>query len=722
MRTPWPALYLCFLFTLVGCTDSKPSSDSGTVSDPAEQGTAKPTDDGAKTAPKLTELTPEMSQALGAAAWLPAGADFYLSSSRLGEQLRALQKSRAFQSLWTIPLVQAAWNGAEDGPAALLQQARMDPRGGPLLSFLEEALSREVFVYCGDGANDWKAIYDVAVIEALELDISLGGRPEKKLQPLLSELVDHWVRQTSIPVVVVGFKLEDQQSASRRFEWIATELESDEAREMLQGRRERAAIAGADYFLVHGSGDTILGELSKGSAGRGVDFSRARSVFEGRNFTVGVGVRGSYLLFTLGSDSSHLESFGESPSLAASAAFEPFRRDFRPGVVSVVHQAPTRPLAPLERVSQFSPHSRSDGLSEQRLEHFLEILNKTRARLPLRDRERESYYLRVASWDGGYEELEFGSSADGAVANRPLSILRHVGDRPLAVLAARSGSLTDQYSVLSTDVRALYGVTRGLVLANLEAGEHGEFEEFEALVLPLLTRLDTVLREDLLSAFDGTESAWVWSMDGGRSELPGWGTLPRPIRLPQVSLITEVRDREALLRGAERMRLALNQWFREAAARDPLLGAIEIPPPDVRAIEGGFEYSYEFPDLERWGYRPHALLTDRHLVLSLSPSHSTSLLSPSDSLPFEGADTPAIRASYFDHAQFWDVVSSDVTAMVWKMAEFGGLPREAPGLVTIHAPLIARALGAIRSYSSVTTIEEGREVRRSRLVIEDLPE
>lgn len=726
MNTHWPALSVCLLLALVGCTDSKASSDSGAISDPTEQRSAPTTGNAATDAPKMTELTPEMIQELGAAAWLPAGADFYLASSRLGEQLRALQKSRAFQSLWTIPMVRAAWNQSGRAPAALLRQVENDPQWAPILAFANDALSREVFVYCGEGTNDWRGLVSWCALEGLRWSVlgDLQGRPNAETDRQFADRVSERIRRLPTPVLVVGFAFEDGASASRWFEPIARFLGSDDETASLTVGQERTTIAEGEYLLLHVSGDQlgrkIYGQQQDGDGDPSTVV--ARSLLEGRTLTVAVGVRGPYLLFSIGPNSSHLERFGSPTSLAASEELEPIRRHFRPGVISLVHEKPLRSVS-FEDLGPLPEQVGEVQLSAHHVETILKQLGDLESRSPqYRDPESRRAYLRVTVWDRGYEEFEFGWPGDGTASDRPLSILRHVGKDPLAVVASRSGALLEQYSALSTNVRALYGATRGLVLANLEEFDRGEFDGFEASFLPLFRELDAVLKKDFLPAFDGTESAWVVSVDPGRSELPVWGALPRPLRLPQVSLITEVRDRDAIVRGAERLRLAINRSFRTFVERYPFLDLIELQSPDSRAIEDGLVYSYSSPGLEQWGFRPHALLTDRHLVLSLSPTHSASLLSESDALPFAGADAPAIRATYFDHAQFWDVVSGDVTAMVLKMAEFGGVPREAPGLVTIHAPVIARALGAIRSYSSVTTIEDGREVRRSRLAMEDLPE
>jgi hypothetical protein len=695
----------------------------------------------ARPAAPVTEPMPvaEAEKELGAAAWVPADAGYYSGTLRLHEQLEAVARSRAYQRILAMPVIGMGLMQMRGQPAyrAFLELIEKEPLAAQGLDVAADAFSTEVFFHA-----DARAVPFVAAVLGIYLElVSQGLRaaaagdsraPEAPLaNSIVREVLFH-EKDLRCPPLIAGFRLARPEAARELIVKLLDRFGKD-----LPVPVRKESVAEGEYHTLQFDGRMLPGEFREEvardlkQAGVPEDTTARFSAFlESQTLAVSAGLRGNYLLLSIGPDLEHLKKLGGEASLARSPAFAPVRRRLKPGVVSLsyVHPAlassrlnPAGVAAYVAKLLAVVPAGTlPEGFAPRLDKDLRSLVADVNGFLP-----EDGPRLSVTFLNRGYESFTFAPRVPFALdPTRPLAIAERAGSAPLGLLASRSPPSREAYLTLTRWLQTAYGYFLDYAAPRIPEADRQDFLRFEKLFLPALKEIHTTTESLLFPAIDGGQR--LITLDGGGSlaSLPGAPEpLSRPLRYPRPALVFEVKDAEKL-RGAFRAYRQTANRLLAQAAKEFDLDEFQIPEPASRPHAGGTLYTYPLPASLGPDLEPHALVLDGRVVIALSPAQSQDI-AEAKTPPVEGAVKLGADAGLVYRLQVAPLARlliADAGIVLAELGKHGVVDQGTLPVINFHLHLLGEALGAFKSWSGRVTEEEGLQVSHSWLEIEDLPE
>lgn len=652
--------------------------------------------------------------------FIPADAAFYRACLRNREQLDALLNSNALRRLAEAPRM-SEWLAAlkarwADPNRSLVGKWLEDPRNRELANFAGDALSQEIFWY-GDAStadlldltayvNDAAA---TAQLNSLRSGKSLAESERAAAHAALGILAQD-PKQLRVPATVVGFKVTDRERAARqivRLEEMLRAFFADNANFAEQLRREQ--IAGSEFLSWRFDGSMLPWNLVPKSELNQVDPElrrRFENVLRSKKAVLSIGLRGDYLLVSLGENNEHLARLGQPPFLID-----------RPELAPLAGFA-DRPINAVAYISQ-EYRDRSAAANEHQLQgafFFDEFLKhpeafgegarqaldeQTRGELAA-DMKAFASELAASAWsksatlrfsfltERGYEGYCYDWSGDETL-DQPLTVLNHLDGEPLGFFAIRSPLTLEDYD------RSVKWLRRGryyfekIALQGFSEEQRTAYQDASRDLHPVLEHLDRVNRELLIPAMQDGQKAVVlgatpqpsteFVAEGDHSDTSAVDN-PRPGF--ELACVVGLSDAAKFKEGCEEYVSAAEQvWSRvrnviegvraqvrqtRAQVNAPRIRLPELPLPSadalrplVESVPGGELYYYRIPALDNRPRRvaPNMAVSDRFAVFSYLPDYSLRLL---EEKPLHGegvlaeADRPLYAAGYLDVAGIIDAV------------------------------------------------------------------
>jgi hypothetical protein len=689
--------------------------------------------------------------------WAPADAAFYTGMFRNREQIEAVIHSRAWAKLCSLPVMQTAWRQLEDKIrqpdselAPVLQLYEM-PENRDLLRLLGDMGGQEIF--CFGGAN-WVDFADVAGQLMMTMQFNpafLGARgsaedARKHQARVILDLLAQHIDALEVPDLVVGFRIVDTERAERQLGRLEQFLKMAEAQApQFKGRVQRGKSHGGDFITVTVDGsmipwDKLPIEDWERSPGEFDDLIKKLKAFR---ITASMGIRDRYVLIVLGRSMEILSRLGGKSRLLDRPEFKPLANflDRRLTAVSYVSQAMHAKVTTTPKDIDVMARKGADflaqsGLPEQMQDRLAKDLKELAHDLKqffpevgatldfgfLNDNGQESY-----SYDWGEHPTIDGSQS--------LTILDHVGGKPLMVSAGRTRRSPERYQVVVKWAKIATGYAEDVVLPLVGEEQRDRYEAVAKVIKPLLRRLDETTSQKLLPALADGQFAFV--VDAKLKSRQWYRGLPptrEPLAVLEPACIWGVSD-AAKLRGAfADYRSILNDAIlsaRELGART--LPPFQIPEPEDRPVASGVLYYYPNQLLQLFGvdpqFQPAAGLSDNAFVLTISRAHAERLLKKT---PLEidrsllGVPGRALaEAVYVDWPGIVDALAPWVDIAATAAAES---PMAADGnrksdhdiqgiLLQVHDGF--DLLKVLRSHGSISYIEGSVLVTHSRTVFAD---
>ena len=694
------------------------------------------------------QLSPAMQKEFGAATWIPESGGYFGAGFRYRERWQAFTGTQAYQEILTMPIVKMGLGWVEQ---PYLEQFAMMRAENPLVDqavdVLQDAFSNEVFVYIderGPGfTNQLGEIYNSLYLNGFLQGIndSTGALPAYSAAENRKRIIRNVLAaegELRIPGLVFGFRLSDPQAGRDLIVSMTPVLRQQVPLPLVEeslGRGEYLSLSlNAAMFLTPDmqaemEAELGLANLDAQTAEQFVQFVKSQSL------SVSLGMRGEYLLISLGADNTHLSNLGEGVSLAESEAFVPLRLHFKPGMtgMSYVHRDWTgvgkldasELMSKLQELLQQGEDELPPGLAERITKDATKLLAQINESMP-----EATPNVAASFWNQGIESISFSALFPGSLdSSEPLSILSHAGKSPMLALAAHSPPSQPHYDRLIEWVQTIYGYFEDYVVPQIPAEDIAEFKQFESLAIPALKKIHVTTRDLLLPSLDGGQSLFLLDVGGAMTRSPDTKeSLARPIRFPRPAMVIEVNDPQKFVAAWGEYRQIFNSLMSGVAELKPNVSQALLPLPVNRRVENATLYTYPIPvEFELASYlnddfEPHALLTDKHVVLSLSPRHSQQLLAknrlPQPSIVDLGQ--PAGRAAWFDFLGLKDLVCDDAEVILALMQEEEQIDQDLGILIKIHIDKIRSVLGAVRSYRSRSFEEGGLSVRHSWLHLRDI--
>jgi hypothetical protein len=675
---------------------------------------------------------------------VPDDVAFYSVMLRNREQFDILTKSKAYQKVRQNPFValgllalRQQWSQPQDPQLAELKAMLNMPENQQLLALLAEAVGDEVFLYGDTGFADQLVLFNrlnsasqTAQLEA----IAQGDDPSSaQMQAMFEALVEN-ADDLQVPVMVIGFKIKNRQAADAQLARLEQLLQAVAAHEQqLQGRVERKRVSGGEYLEMSLDGTLVPWEEIR----REVDDEDALEQLDElieklktKTFVIAIGARDDYLLVSFGPSDEHLAQLGTGTPLAERDELEPLKNHLNERITGVDYISGeflarlSNIDAQLEQaeamIQQVLSMAELDDDTSSKIEEMLSSFFDAAAESIPEPQAMMGYSFLTPR---GYEAFTYDWTEHPASdSSEQLSILQHVGGRPLLFVVGNSKQSPEDYDHFVGALEQMYEVGNEIALSKLEGEERASYEKLRDALLPIAKRLDEANREYLMPALASGQGGLVidakLTSDRVQNMMP---MASQPLPIPEIAIISAVTDADKLKKGAQ-------AYF--SAAQDAIdavrrVAPNEVPPIQIpRPLEDkgsqGTVYYYPFPDhlgLDS-NLALNAGLSQDTLVLSLSPATSHRLMQATP-LVKEGmlAETgkPLGGAFYFDFAGLVDTVTPWIRYGV-------GISQDLD-MQNVVLPFedVLEVLKCFQNVSGVTYQDDDAWVTHSEIHLRDLP-
>jgi len=690
-------------------------------------------------------LTPEVQAALGAAVYVPQDASAYAAHFGLGPSCKAIWHSNAVQNLVALPVVQQFWTQAQHHPAfrQFILACETEPVLVQGLPILEDAVSSEVFACTGPDLPGFLTAFS-AVTGSLQfsrlwrgLD-RLRGEEDADASPaanLVAAVLEN-EKNLQFPSLLLGFKL-TKPAAARDFldNWVPqigpTPLGAFAKKDLRPGPAHVLAIHGERVF------GAMLGQLPRALERQGVPPEHARRLAKWLaelQACVAVGVFGDYLILSIGKDTALLDQWGRGGSVAQLPEFEPIRTSLKPGLQSLSYTSaklgdvfgisPDDVRRFAQGIAESLPEApETKGLKERILKDADELIKDV-------DFPKPAASAACSFANKGTESLSFGGPPGGSLDfSQPLTILAHRTKHPILFSASRSAKASpDAYPKLVKWLKTFYGYFLDYVLPTAPPDVRKHYDTIMAFTNPFLTELDDATRTLLIPALDGAQYLLVLDGEGTLSAFPDGTRPPKAIPIPRLAIAIELADPDKFTQAIERYVAAARKLIADARKAYPkhIPPEIAIPSPVVADTAAGKQVYYPLPWNLGQDVFPCALLKGRLLILASSSNLARDMTQtvPMPTCAVTSPDKAAGAVAGADLSRAWGLfrgASDAIFALITADRRMRPDDHKDAMLVKMHLDALWRSLGALRSYSSTTTLRNGRVVTHSWLHVEDVP-
>ncbi len=631
-----------------------------------------------------------------ALAFAPADAAFFSSSMRMKETWSAMFRSRAAGKLVSLPTVQmlrdltkAAFEDAGDEHGvqqyyaiaeAAVSTWYADEMNQNLVSMVGEMFSDEVFVLGSSELNE-----TLADLQAMSRELSAiqrkaieKGGEEPADQKALMKIV---LAKLRVPAVMMGFRVRNVEQAqdqlNRAQESIESILDGFDEDETVKAIRQRmkSKTIGKDKFHVLELDSGLIDWDSLEGQSDAETLALVREALIGKTLTLAWGMRGEYLIMYFGGSLKTLEMLGQGPLLYDTAHFARLR------------QHADEPITDLAYVSE--PMVRAAGDSSQTINSYLETLRsmlaselggelsedlKTRLNNDITEigkfaQAHQPTFGAMVDFRfmtaKGHTRFTQSWSRDPLLdGTQPLSVLEHVGGKPLILAASRQQTHPEDYEALVKALVKIDGYVTELYIPTLDEDEKIIYDEARKELLPLIQKLHEAVGKLLIPALRDGQTAIVADAALESAQWHNGFQTQQPLPLVEWGIVLGVSDAEKFRSGAAELIAVINQSIGLLHKYLPeIVDDGTIPEPEREDTAVGTFYSY--PLSKSLGLDPRLApqlgLSRQTAAFAFSREHAERMLAPT-ALTVEGpagkTDRPLAAVCYLDFAGLMDVADT----------------------------------------------------------------
>ncbi len=555
---------------------------------------------------------------------IPQDAAFYSSILRGREMVETVAASKAWKKLTEIPLVQMGLQfyqmqtSSEGSVPDKIDKALNDPQVQELLAMLGDMFSTEAFIQGDTSVIDTVELFQqlnninrlaplAAHLDAKDDD---GGDEQQVKARMILAVLGQNIEKIKVPGIIVGFKLKDRQRAAAqlgKLDMIASMVLAQKPD--LKDAYKHTKIGDSDFLTLTLSGEMIpwhelpMDKIAAMEAGPG-DLQKVVDKVKKQTLVVAIGMRGDYLLVSVGSSTDALKKLGSGTSLVD-----------RPEIKRLGQFADKRLTSIGYASEQFN---RCIGGRQEDLAELLKTVDEVLPKSGLSPADQAQIRKDAAALiddikpfmprPGAISGVEFISARgiedvcfnwgkypqlDGS---KPLTILGHVGGSPLLAVAARGKTSPKNYDLIAKWVKIGYDYAKKFALPQMKPEDREKYDKLAKAVWPLIERLDRINREQLVPALADGQCALV--VDAKLMSKQIHKSLPiseepRPMVEPSIVIgISDVHSfREAVVQYWELLGDAAGT-IGESLPDKP---QITLPEPNVRKTDVGEIFSVQLP-------------------------------------------------------------------------------------------------------------------------------
>jgi len=699
----------------------------------------------------------DLEQVNGSLKQIPADAAFYSSMLRNREQIEAVSRSRAWAKLTSLPAWQMARAQLNQLPpqAAVALQLLQQPENQQLIKLLGDMVSEEVFFYGGASCDNFAELlgqvsgavrYGPGPAFALLSGQQHGMDPEHLRVAIILQVLSEHTDSIKAPDFLIGFKLSNKAAAEVQLKRLEDLLNGvAEQIPLLKGRVKRQKSAGGDQLTLALDGSMVPWDRIpfKDYEEKGGQFDNLQKKLKKLKVTIGLAIRGDYLLFTVGETGDVLPANAPSQRLVDRPELKPLaaHADKRLTGISYVSKglrtkfgtSPKDIDGLVELAKEFLKESDLTAEEKDALGKDMSNLAKDiKSLLPVPGALVAFSFLNGRGMEGF--AYDFTKQAKD-VGSKPLTLMNHLGGSPLVAIVGRAVGLLEKYQMVAKWVKIADHHVDEILVPRLDGDQKDKYEQIIKVVHPICERLDKVTRTLLLPALADGQCAFV--LDGRLKSKQWFAAMPaaeKPLPMLEPALVFGVSDAALLRRASTEYRSILNELLVKIRELNPEFPEAEIPPPKTSELKSGTLYSYPIPEhlgLDKQ-ILPNAGLSERIAALSISREHTERLLEKNplkiDGGPLADPNRALVGAAYIRCEGIIDVLVSWVQfgirlTPVQKQAggegdEQGAKP---PWLGMLdQIPTALEVLKVFRTSTSAIYIEGDALVTHSETIVRDL--
>jgi len=593
-----------------------------------------------------------------AASIVPADAAFFGTNLRLREQYDLVVGSKAWKKLTSVPAIQMAWGlyqlqaADPQSPPGQVEAFIDAPENRPLMELLRQMGSEEIFIYgeqsCVDTMDLMQQIagamrYGPAV---LQLSGAAPGYDEDELQGMLLLTVLHEeLDLIKVPAMVMGFRIHDAETANEQIDrlegLVKGLLEQNDDVKVTLGRED---VDGQSFLTLRARAEDLPWDEVPVEELKQVETepNQVRDVLEAvrkLEVVVALGVRGDYVLLSVGPSTEVLAALGGEKNLADRKEFRPLKKfaDQRITAISYLSQEMAQRMNDprqqvddaLEAVEEILP---STPLAEEDKQRLLadarELASDLRSQMP-----EPGAVMGFSLITGqGIEQYVYNWTSSARIdPTQPLTLLRHIGGDPLLAVVGRGEDDIEQYELLTKWLAKGIEYFRDFALKQMGESDREQAEKVMDVLVPALADMDKIMREKFLPGMADGQNALI--IDGRMESTRYHQAMPEADEaLPMVepALVFGVADAKLVRQGIEETGELVRKTLDKMKEKDlaDLPEQLPLPPADVIEEEQGTLCCFHLP--EELGLdeqiEPTAALNDEVAVLAMSRDHAKRLL------------------------------------------------------------------------------------------------
>jgi hypothetical protein len=685
---------------------------------------------------------------------MPADTAFFASMLRNGEQFKVIAGSKAWAKLTSLPFVQEMWKGGnqQGGFGEQFQQWYKVPENKQLLDLLLDMVSQEIFVSGGNSWGDFVGLLS-ETYAAVNLESSLAGfanpgeDPQERIAHALLKSFEKNGNRLQAPELLIGFKINDAAAAKAQLTRLETLLQqAAKQTPELKGRVKREAVGGGDFLTLTLDGKMVPWETIApfNAVEKPEQYKAVFQKLKDLQLTVSLGVRGKYVLVSVGPSNAHLSKLGQGKKLIDVPELKPLEKYAGEKLTSIGYSSKAMNSRLASNATGLDSYiemgmkllGKVELKPEQRAriaKDLTALSQEVKATLPVPGAALDFSFLTAKGYEGyGYDWSDH-KTRDGS---KPLTILNHVGGNPLVVVAGRNKIDPNAWPQFVRWAKLGHGYFEEFGVPQLPAESKQQYQQFLKAAKPLLARFDDATSKLLLPALADGQVAFV--IDAKLSSKQWHNNFPpSPVALPipEPALVVGVSDADKLQKAFGEYRTVVNGLLVELRKVNQDIPEFQLPGPQSRKLKGGgMTYFYPLPAELGLDKRlvPNASVSDKAAALSLSHEHGERLLTATP-LKLEGGSLvdgkrPLAAAVHVDWAGTVTLIGGWVEygAGTFKAVNFEHQVSTAnaqnPAEDTLkQIRTVFEVLKVFRSYSSVTYQEKGVWVTHRETLIRDVP-
>ena len=525
-----------------------------------------------------------------------------------------------------------------------------------LWKLIQDMGSHEIFWFANDDYCDLMSLYvdtqeklTKAMAEAMRKGV-FEGDIENPLEDFDKVLSKEDLAKLKVPDIVVGAMVTDVDLAERqikRLEPLMKEAFADQPK--LAERVKWQSLGQGKYLTFMATGNDIPWDLIAEDLDEyGDEITKYyREAIKDKQIALAVGIRGNYLILSVGDNLDHLTSLGKGKSLLEHPQLKRIR-DVKGEASALTFYQSQRMAENSYTFDKYFQHQMTTmsamflginplagggdpELSERIGEDVDEFMKDLSTLIPESGASVSHTYMTRNGYRGFSQSWAENLFVDHS---KRLKILDHVGADPLCVVASRQKYRPQDFKMV------MKWVNKGLAYFDEFGGADAvgmpedEYDEVAAEIQDWLKTFEKTMVENWLPAFKDGQTALVIDDNLKSKQLhPFLPESDAEIRLLEIAVVSGVSDAAKVKKGANEMIELCNRIL--SFANEMSGGELEgmaVPPAELEKAGDAEYYFYPLGDMlgSDEQISPTAALSKDFMALALSRDHASRLMKSSN--------------------------------------------------------------------------------------------